>query len=101
MHGAVLARRFLVFGFLQIVRKDERGDAPFRDRDAHCPVDEMAHLRRHHCLLDEFAGDILEHVGDVDLLLVLPADRRARLLAGDRQHGHLVEPRVIKAGDEM
>src|SRR6185503_7336053 len=36
-----------------------------------------------------------------ELLLVMAAERRPRLLAGDRQHRHVIEPRIVKSGDEM
>ena len=52
-------------------------------------------------LLDERAGDVLEHADQVDFLLIMAAERGARLLAGDREHRHVIEPRVIKAGDQM
>ena len=32
----------------------------------------------------------------IDLLLVMAAHRGARLLAGDRQHRHVIQPRVVK-----
>ena len=47
MHRAVLARRFLVGRFLQIVGQHDGGDAALADGDAHGAVDQMAHLRRH------------------------------------------------------
>ena len=51
--------------------------------------------------MDERAGDVLEQRRQVDLLLVVAAERHARLLPGNRQHRHVIGPRVIEAGDEM
>ncbi len=37
----------------------------------------------------------------IDFLLVMAAHRVARLLAGDGEHRHMIEPRVIEPGDQM
>ena len=101
MHRAVLARRILVGHVLQVVGKDERRHTALAERDADRAVDEVTDLRRLRGLLHEGAGDVLEHAEKVDLLLVVAADGGPRLLPGDRQHRHVVEPRVVQAGDEM
>ena len=101
MQRAVRTRRLLVFEVLQIVGEDHRGHPALGDRDAHRAVGQMAHLRRHRRGVDEGAGDVLEHRRQIDLLLVMAAERHPRLLAGDRQHRHVIEPRVVKPGDEM
>ena len=101
MQRAVRARRLLVGQLLQVVRQDQRGDAALADRDAHRAVDQMADLRRHRGLLHEGAGDIAEQRRQIDFLLVMAAERRAGLLAADRQHRHVVEPRVVKSRDQM
>ena len=92
MQRAMGARRLLVFQVLQIVGKDQRRHPPLGDGDAHRAIGQMAYLRRHRRGVDECAGDILEQRRQVDLLLVMAAERRARLLSGDRQHRHVIEP---------
>ena len=52
-------------------------------------------------LLDERSGHVLEHARQIDFLLIMAAERGARLLAGDRQHRHVIQPRVIEAGDQV
>jgi hypothetical protein len=47
------------------------------------------------------ACDILEHRDQVDLLLILPAERIPRLLSDDGEHRLMVEQRVIEPGDQM
>ena len=37
----------------------------------------------------------------IDFLLIMAAERIARLLAGNGEHRHVIEPRVIKAGDQV
>ena len=43
----------------------------------------------------------LNRLGEIDFLLVMAADRGARLLAGDRENRHVIEPGVVKPGDQM
>ena len=52
----------------------------------------MADLSRRARLLDERARDILEQALEVRLLLVLPAERSARLLTDDGENRLMVEP---------
>ena len=101
MDRAVLARRLLDTVLLQIVRQDDRGHAPLAEGNAHGAIDEMADLGGRGGLLDERAGDVLEQARQIDFLLIVAADRVARLLAGDGEHRHVVEPRVVEAGDQM
>ena len=70
-------------------------------RDAHRAIDQMTHLRGDGGLLDECAGHVLEQARQIDFLLIMAADRGARLLAGDREHRHVIEARVVKAGDQV
>ena len=71
------------------------------ERGAHRAVDQVAHLARHGRELHERARDVLEQRGEIDFLLIVAAERRARLLADDREHGHVVEPGVVQARHEM
>src|SRR5690606_36970689 len=59
--------------------------------DAHGAVDQMAHLRRRGAHLHVVAGHVLEQTEQVDLLLVVAAERGALLLADDRDHRRVVE----------
>ena len=43
----------------------------------------------------------LNSESEVDFLLVVAADRGARLLADDGQHRLMVEPRVVETGDQV
>ena len=54
--------------------------------DAHRAVDEVTDLRRVRRHMDVFAGDVLEQRDQIDLLLVLAAERGARLLTDDGHH---------------
>ena len=90
-----------VWLFLQIVRQHDCRDPPLAQRDANGAVDQMPHLRRRRRLLHERAGDILEHADEIDFLLIMAAERVARLLADDRQHRHVIQPRIVKPGDQV
>ncbi len=48
-----------------------------------------------------YSDDVLEERDQVDLLLVLAAERHPLLLADDRDHGRVVELRVVEAVQEM
>jgi len=101
MRRAVLVRRRLVFEVLQVVRQDKRGYAPFGQRDAHGAIDHMPHLRRHARLLHVGARHILEHRREIDFLLIMRAERRARLLPDYREHRHVIHSRVIESRNQM
>ena len=100
-HGAVLAGRVLVRHVLKVVGQDQRRDAPLRHRDADGAVDQVPHLPRNHGLLHEGAGHVLEHADKIQLLLVVGADRRPRLLSRDGEHRHVVQPGVVQARDQV
>ena len=101
MRGAVLARGRLVFEVLKIVRQDQRGHATLGQRDTNGAVDEMPHLSRYARLHREGAGDVLEHGREIEFLLIMRAERGARLLADDREHRHVIHACVVKTGDQM
>ncbi len=94
-------RRVLVCQFLQVVRDDHRGHAAPGRGNAHRAVDAVPDLRRlrrgHHVV----AGHVLEQRLQVDLLLVVRADRGARLLAHDGDHRHVVHLRVVQPGQQV
>ena len=50
---------------------------------------------------DEVGGDVLEQRLQVDFLLVVRADRRARLLADDGDHRHVVHLGVVQPVQQM
>ena len=98
MDRAVLTWRVLIVGFLQIVRQHDRSDPALAQRNPDGAIDEMANLRGRRSLFHKGAGDVLEHARQVDLLLVMAAERVARLLTGNRQHRHVVEPCIVQPG---
>ena len=47
----------------------------------------MAHLAGHHCKLHESTGDVLEQRRQIDLLLIVAAERGAPLYSVEREFG--------------
>ena len=86
---------------LQVVRQDDAGYRPLCMRDPHGAIDQMAHLLGDAGHADKLAGNVLEKVLQVDLLLIRSAESRARLLADQRNHRHMVELGVVKAIQQM
>jgi hypothetical protein len=86
--------------FLDVGGEDERGNSPLGERDADPSVDQVARLRGVHADFDEL-GHVLEEGVQVDLLLVVRAEREALLLADDGQHRRVVELRVVEAVQEV
>jgi len=101
MHRAMGSGRLVVGQVLQIVGQDDGGDPALTDRGAHSAVEQVADLFRRGCLLDEGTGHILEHRQQVELLLVVPAKRGARLLTDDGQHRLVVHARIVEAGEQV
>ena len=94
--GAVHSRRRLDgIHQLQVIRHDDAGDAALGLGDAHRPVDQLTNLRRLRRHMDVLAGDVLEQRDQIDLLLILAAERDARLLPDDRQYRLMVHLRVV------
>ena len=71
------------------------------ERDADRAVDEVADLRRVDAICDVLAATSLNSDWQVDLLLVVRAERGARLLADDRDHRLVVELGVVEAVEQM
>ncbi len=92
-------RRLIVL-LLDILGKYNHRDRASCGRDPDCPIDDVTKLRRAGHLLDEL-GDVREHAVEVQLLLVAGAADRGFRLPRDCEHGHVVELRVVQAGDEM
>ncbi len=84
-----------------VVRHDDARDRSLVERDPHRAVDQMADLRRLHRHVHVLVCDVLEERLQVDLLLVVAAERRARLLADDRDDRLMVELRVVEAVQKM
>ena len=101
MHRAVGAGRLFVRHLLKIVRQDQRRHRTVCQRDSNGTIDEMAHLRRGSSLLNEIAGDVLEQRREVNLLLIMAADRATRLLADDGQDRLVIEAGIIEASHKM
>ena len=87
-------------GLLHVVGKDHHGHAALGLGDAHRPVDQMPRLLGHRADLDELR-DVLHQRGEVDFLLVMAAQRGARLLAHDRHHRLAVELGVVQSVQQM
>ncbi len=94
-------RRVAVVFVLQIVRQYDRGWPALGKRDSDSPVNHVPNLRRRRSLLHISTGNVLEHRNQVELLLVLAAQRVARLLPGNRQHGLVIEQRIVQPGDQV
>ena len=95
------AGRIVVGHVLQVVGKDQCGHLALANGGAHGTVCQVAHLRGHGGLLHESAGYVLEHRDQVDLLLVMRAKRRARLLAHNGQHRHMIQLGIVKPGQQV
>ena len=87
-------------GLLHVVGKDHHGHAALGLGDAHRPVDQMPRLLGRRADLDELR-DVLHQRGEVDFLLVMAAQRGARLLAHDRHHRLAVELGVVQSVQQM
>jgi hypothetical protein len=98
---AMGAARLRVRHLLDVGRHDDAGRRARRQRDADGAVDQVPRLRRRVADVDELVRDVLEQRDEVDLLLVVGAERGARLLADDRDDRLLVELRVVEAVEEM
>jgi hypothetical protein len=98
---AVLARRLFELRLLDVGGDDHARDRPRADRHVHRPVDQMADLRRRHAGLDELRGDVLEQGREVDLLLVVRAQRERLLLPDDGHHRLVVELGVVQAVEKV
>ena len=101
MQRAVGVGRAFVRFLLQVVGQDDHGRGPPRQRDPDRAVDQVPHLGRRGCLHDIGARDVLEHREKVELLLVVPAEGIAGLLAHDRQHRLVIEQRIVEPGDKV
>src|SRR6185437_3898557 len=101
VQGAMGAGWLLIRHLLQVVGQDDGSDAPLTESGADGAIHQMTDLGRRRRLLYEGAGHVLEEACEVDLLLVMAAHGRTRLLAGDGEHRHVIEARVVEAGHEM
>ena len=91
----MLVRWLLHSHLLEVVWEDHHGDAALGLGDAIGAVDEVRHLRRHVGGLDVLRH-VLEDALQVEVLLVMRPDGRARLLPDERQHRLVIELRVVK-----
>ena len=82
---------------LDVVGDDDAGHGALGLRDSHRAVDGVTHLRRGRDRDDVVTRHVLEEDGKVDLLLVVPADRRGSLLPDDGEDGRMVELGVVEA----
>ncbi|HET7387646.1 MAG TPA: hypothetical protein VFJ19_13395 [Nocardioidaceae bacterium] len=79
-------RRGLRLLLRDVLRHDDRGDAPVGERHLAGAVDELARLGRMHAGLDEVGRDILVEGVGIDLLLERRTEGDPLLLAEDRHH---------------
>ena len=86
---------------LHVVRHDDAGDGALGQRDADRAVDQVADLRGVASHLHVLVRHVLEQREQVDLLLVVAAERRARLLADDRDDRLVVELGVVEAVQQV
>ena len=100
MDRAVDVPGLLRLRLLHVVGEDDHGHAALGLCDTHRPVDEMPSLFWRRTDLDELR-DVLHQRSKVDLLLVVAAQRGARLLAHDRHHRLAVELGVVQSVQQM
>jgi hypothetical protein len=86
---------------LDVDRHDDAGHCARADRDAHGAVHQVRRLLRRHARLHELAGHVLEQRLEVHLLKPFGPERHALLLPDDRDHGLVVELRVVQAVQEL
>ncbi len=97
MHRAVCARRDRYrLELLDVIGDDDAGDGAPRLGDAHRTVHGMTQLRRRRDHRHVLVGHVLEQRDQVHLLLIMPAERRSRLLAHDRHDRRVIELGVVQ-----
>ncbi len=101
MNRAVFTRWIFIRHVLEIVGQYDCRHAALAECNADGAVDQMADLRRGRSLLDKSSGHVLEQARQIDFLLIVTAERGARLLSGNSEHRHVIEPRIIEAGDQV
>ncbi len=89
-------RMFDRFLFLQIFREDQRRHGARTERRADRAVDAVTDLRRVHQRDDVFARDVLVQALQIDLLLVLTADRGRRRVPHQRQDRRMIVLGVVE-----
>jgi hypothetical protein len=95
--GAVLARRDLHrVEHLDVIGHDDAGHRALVEGDPHGPVHYMADLVRHRDRLHVLRRHVLEQAVQVDLLLIVAAERAAGLLADDGHHRLMVRLCVVE-----
>ena len=86
---------------LDVAGKDDGGDAASRLRDSQRTIHQVAHLIRRHADLDEVPGHILEERRQIDLLLVVTADRATHRLTNDGEDRLVVQLGVIESVEQV
>ncbi len=86
---------------LDVVGHDDGGHGPLGQCDPARAVDQMTDLSGLHRHLHELVRHVLEQRRQVDLLLVVPAQAGARLLADDRHYRLVIELGVIQPVEQM
>ncbi|MNS58765.1 hypothetical protein D3C72_916940 [compost metagenome] len=97
VHRAMLARRRLHgFQVLHVVGKNQAGHAAPLHGDPHGAVHHVARLKRRRDHVHEVMRHVLEQADQVYLLLIVAAQRAARLLAHDGHDGLMVQLGVVQ-----
>ena len=86
---------------LHVSGEDEAGHGAFGLRNSQRPVDEVPYLVGGRDHVDVLVRDVLEQRQQVDLLLIVAAERRASLLADDGDHRLVVELGVVEAVEQV
>jgi hypothetical protein len=88
----------LALGRLHLLRLEVVGQAPcVPPPHAHGTIDEVSRLRRMHASVAKGRRYILEKALQIHLLLIVASERRARLVAHDREHGLVVLTCVVES----
>ena len=101
MRCAMGEGRVLIRQELQIVRQDYAGDRALGMSDTHRTIDQMTYLFGDAGESQELAGNILEKILQVDLLLIGGAESCTCLLPNKRHYRHMVELGVVETVEEM
>src|SRR5207248_5347267 len=102
MHG-IMRVWWLLDGIqvLHIFGKNDTGDRTLGFSDAHCTVNQVAYLYRIHSCVDILACDIFEQRLEVNLLLVVAANGRARRLANNRHNGLMIHFGIVQTIEQV
>src|SRR5436853_6962205 len=102
MHG--IMRVWLLLDSIQVLHifgKNDTGDRTLGFSDAHRAVNLMTYLYRIHSCVDILTCDIFEQRLEVNLLLVVAANGRARRLANNRYNWLVIHLGVVQTIEQV